>query len=516
MDRTLKEFLWGKTKVFEASDVQEGVEIAHQLKADGKYDWFRGQVCDWPPHGSFLRLGVTGDDTQIQRTRRRIFMFAQWAQCMAELQYLMQPEAVHDFFAILQHYGVPTYYIDFTTDPGVAGFFAADTKSPPRERRSCIYCLNTKNLVETWNDAKKLEKRADTQIELITIDVRNLWRLQAQHGTFVYTNYKWEIDYPLDRIVFPYTDYPTYPTREMIYPEHKSPLEQLLDQYFSLERATFTTDHMREMVQHARARGGHAALTFARAFESGYYPRAFADVAQLTQLASWSREALQAWNTDPHESFHETAGHIVRLKLGQCLIGEELRKAVSFGVKQVLRSDPAVRLRAIDWEFDDLLQGLDASCLNSFCRPAWNGMRRLPYSDDEIADAFGAIVILVIEHFGLANQPEGDRQRFSKWFGESVWVEFGYEDGSGSRGCVSRATLDLALRPGIGTLLTAKEQWRAGDIKELFKVIYNPSLMFEFEVLKRAFAQEIIPAQVVLERSPILFNPARLKTFGNP
>jgi hypothetical protein len=48
------------------------------------------------------------------------------------------------------------------------------------------------------------------------------------------------------------------------------------------------------------------------------------------------------------------------------------------------------------------------------------------------------------------------------------------------------------------------------------QIIYNPSLMFEFEPFKTAFAREIIPAQVVLGRSPILFNPARLMIFGNP
>ena len=40
--------------------------------------------------------------------------------------------------------------------------------------------------------------------------------------------------------------------------------------------------------------------------------------------------------------------------------------------------------------------------------------------------------------------------------------------------------------------------------------------MFPFNEFKSMFAREVIPAQVVLQRDLILFNPARLKTFGIP
>jgi hypothetical protein len=53
-------------------------------------------------------------------------------------------------------------------------------------------------------------------------------------------------------------------------------------------------------------------------------------------------------------------------------------------------------------------------------------------------------------------------------------------------------------------------------IISLFGIIYNPRLMFEFEDFKKMFVREIIPAQAVLKRDLILFNPAWLKIFGLP
>ena len=68
-------------------------------------------------------------------------------------------------------------------------------------------------------------------------DVNNLWRLQAQRGVFLFCNFNYDMDFPLDKIIFPYTGYPSYPTRKIVYPSDKSALELLLDQYVDIKRA---------------------------------------------------------------------------------------------------------------------------------------------------------------------------------------------------------------------------------------------------------------------------------------
>ncbi|WP_152900854.1 FRG domain-containing protein, partial [Pseudomonas aeruginosa] len=77
--------------------------------------------------------------------------FLGWTQAHPALKYLAAPEHVDALLAVLQHYGFPTTYIDFTTEPAVAGFFASDTKVQPEgPGNSVIYCLNTDDLTEFY------------------------------------------------------------------------------------------------------------------------------------------------------------------------------------------------------------------------------------------------------------------------------------------------------------------------------------------------------------------------------
>jgi len=95
------------------------------------------------------------------------------------------------------------------------------------------------------------------------------------------------------------------------------------------------------------------------------------------------------------------------------------------------------------------------------------------------------------------------------FFGESRLVEFGTTDGSGSNGFVELSVLRDALRPDMKSLLNSEYVTFPDDFYDLFRIIYNPRLMFPF-------VRQVIPAQVANRRPLILFNPARLSTFGNP
>ena len=493
--------------VYEVANVEEAVELAYKVKDEGRYNWFRGQVRDWLPVSSLQRVLASGDPEQKEKSTRRVAMFFDWIGTIPELRYLQAPEHIHDFFAVMQHYAIPTHYIDFTTDPGVAGFFAADTKSPPIDGKSCIYCLDTDDLMSLWDILKDLDERKGMNIELVKIDVQNLWRLQAQKGVFLFTNYNWYIDYPMDRILFPYSGYPSYPTHERIYPEHKSPLEQLLDQYFFVETSTFGFENVLPHVD---------AIGVWKAWPEGFYAEAFINTLGLVSYESWSLEALRPWEIDPVEDYHQTIGTPQKLQLKPQASAEEIRTSVSFDVKQIFRSDPTIRSKTVDWVFTGLPESLSQEELNNMLRSVWNGMRRLPYTDSEIADAFGSIAALLMLGFRMEATYDVQMQLFSQCFGECMRVEFENQDSSSSIGLVAQESLRRALRPDMAELLVPKYQEYVNDVHDLFRIIYNPRLMFEFNEFKSMFAREVIPAQVVLQSDLILFNPVRLKTFGLP
>ena len=150
--------------------------------------------------------------------------------------------------------------------------------------------------------------------------------------------------------------------------------------------------------------------------------------------------------------------------------------------------------------------------LENSLRLLWNGMRRLPYTDNEIAEFAASVVALIAGGFhGRASETTRERV-FANTFGEPFLAGFAVEDGSGAHGYASCGALRDGLRPDMSDILV----YAYRDITELFGIINDPKFMFEFPFLRERFAREIIPSQVAIERSLALFNPAKLTMLGNP
>ncbi|HVN58292.1 MAG TPA: FRG domain-containing protein [Bacteroidales bacterium] len=503
-------------KIFKAANVEEAVEMAIRLKKSGEYNLFRGQVSDWPPHSSLFRLETTNDEKKLLDHNNRVDRFYQWLQLTPELQTLAKDENASQVIAIMQHYGIKTHYIDFTTDPAVAGFFAGDTPVVPTEGNSCIYCLNSDDLFDQWEIYKKLDLRQDAIMEMIHVDVSNLWRLQSQKGVFVCCNYNWEIDYPMDKIVFPYSGYPSYPPKEIIYPIHKSPLEQLLDQYFANEASVETYEMMEEFFSKLRKQGQYAEIREITPMDKYLYADAFNDASSLNDHPSWNDFSLASWNIVSNEIFDETVGTFETIVLKVGAKDAELSNSIRFAIKQVLARNDKQRTKAIEWVFKNLPSHVNEKQLKSQFNIAWNGMRRLPYSDEEIATCMANIFLLLAQlkkENPLSNQLEAAH---SSLFGANIRIGFTVQDYSGSIGFASIELLNEAMRHDLPQLVTEKYSSYLGNPKEIFRIIYNTRVLFDFQKLKRIFVEQLIPTQIVGERSPIIFNLARVIITGNP
>jgi len=478
--------------------------MAMRFRDEGRYNWFRGQVHQWPPYSSAYRVD---DEERRALADRRMNLFLQWVTGTPELQHLMSDHAA--LAAVAQHYGIPTHQIDFTTEPGVAGFFAADGDGPPDgDAEPCIYCVNTDDLMEVWEMMK--EGREGGILELVTIDVSNLWRLEAQRGVFLFCNYNWDVDYPMDRILFPPSGYPSWPTKEDIYPPQKSPLEALLDQYFDLEQKVMGSEWLRKMVNEMQQQGANVHWLHDETPDNCYHPDA-TKTGELPVLASWAPEALKDWNPFNVERMETTIAAPVTLKVKPDASVLEAARAVSYGAGQVLNTKRNARQTTFTWQFQELTppDRTKVETLSNALQNICDGMRRLPYTNQEIATACGTTTRL-----GFSVDPS--LEVVERVLEDCFQVEFAANDNSSSRGYIQRETLRSALRSDLAEY--ASEQLLSnmnGDVKWVLQGIFSPSRLLEFDALRAMFVNELIPTQV-LSRKLVLYSPARLLTFGLP
>ncbi len=499
-------------RITKVANVEEAIELASNLKREGKYDWFRGQLrADWMPSSSAerkLRGGATLSDLNKDVDR-----FLEWARLVPELAYLVDVTSQHSLFAIRQHYGYPTTYVDFTTDPSVAGFFASDTSEQPDEGTvSAILCLDIKDIVDFYKRYADFIG-ADMKVEPVSIDVSNLWRLQAQHGHFLCVNHNWYTVYDLDRIEFPWTGLPSYPPRHQIYPTQKSHLEQLLDEFEALEQRRRGQQNMHKVIDELKGKGVLIEMSPWIVDSPRCKKSAFTETP--VPLESWSKETLSRWLVERQEQFHEAVGNSVDIlvRSGRGTPPAHLQVRTAF--LGALSREPGLRARAAVWKIDGLGGQLEVRRYLCAVQSAWNGMRNLPYHDDDIAEAMGVLTQLFL--IGncdaiLGNIMDG---AFEKWMPDAFEIEFGNDVlNTISRAHCSGEALLQCL--DAGWKRSCKRQEMVSSPNGALSACSKLDCMFEFDAFARLFARQIIPAQLARGRSLVLFNPAKLDFLGNP
>src|SRR5207245_3740132 len=74
--------------------------------------------------------------------------FAQWVKSARGLEDLAESGDLA--IAVAQHYGLPTNFIDFTTEPKSAAFLATDGWKESGSKEGVIICVNTQVLLDFW------------------------------------------------------------------------------------------------------------------------------------------------------------------------------------------------------------------------------------------------------------------------------------------------------------------------------------------------------------------------------
>ncbi len=217
-----------------------------------------------------------------------------------------------------------------------------------------------------------------------------------------------------------------------------------------------------------------------------------------------------------NEDFYQTTGIAQKLRLNSLQSPDEIRKVISYGIKQILRSNSLIRKRAIDWYFEEIPDKIKTEKASQLISIVWNGMRLLPYDNDDISEACGNTMYLYMQSSEEIPDRNEQLEIFSNLYGGSMRVGFANEDKTGSYGYASFQSISNALEIDILNLVKDEFKEIASNTRDMFKIIYNPKIMFEFNKFKSFFAKEVIPSQVAWDQRLIVFNPSKLTTFGIP
>jgi hypothetical protein len=118
---------------------------AEELASTGRRYIFRGQSKDWPVSSRFTRL----DKSEKPLAKKQVERFEGWVGMTPGFEKLASD--VDQLLAVAQHYGIPTTFVDFTTEPRIAGYFASEKVSPDTSSDlACIVCLDVDDLLDFW------------------------------------------------------------------------------------------------------------------------------------------------------------------------------------------------------------------------------------------------------------------------------------------------------------------------------------------------------------------------------
>jgi len=498
-----------------AANLGEAIKIATEGMRSGEWDLFRGQTnANWQVTSSAERLSQARREEALELFKR----FAGWAQNVKGMaKYFDQPDSL---WAIAQHYGLPTQFIDFSDDPIVAAFFASDMKSSPVDgQKAAIVCLNSKDFLQFWKHVgPTLLKgvKESSYPQLIRINVDNLWRLQKQKGSFLWNPiHEIEQFYGFDRIIFPYTaNDPALVPRREIYPDHQSGLEKLLTQFFMNE----------QLVEGSRFIAEMEMSTHRITVSDDYYDSVSWYPVGIVPSPDW--QGTEAW--DEHHVEHSESvlpGASIELDPSRPfdLVSKALYEALTPSFIESSRKQ-ALNIKPVDGaEFDPTGAHL-VTCIKRL----WNGMRTLPYTSAEMRLA----LCRAMELFPVAHEGRSDHEALGP---DSLYVEMGSDsDGRGaySRGAVTPRALIEACNPAF---LHAARQKLAGDSPTFRDAadeylasasLYlgaRPWERFTFSGLRKLMVEQLIPTQIIWRvdfssdgdlRTVIYFSPKEFRVFG--
>lgn len=487
-----------------AESMEEALKLAEEWKAEGRFDVFRGQARCWPLLSSLHRMGESGFNEMTDRSLL-LYHFMHGNPVLKE--YLTN---IDHFFAIAQHYGFATNHVDFTTDPKIALYFATNSPSNAIGEYACIICVKRTHFHEVMDFVEpvlsKYLGKKDLRPCFMDFDVKNLWRLQAQKGVFLFTPLAgMENLYPFHKIEFPYSQPFKEISSEDIYPVEKSAVETYLDHYLESERRSRNMKRIIDFIGTDKVR---------RIPKSSIFDYI---VSSSPPHYSWRKKYLLGWLESTNEPWEKISSKAsIDLELPHKHFRNFEDEEILLFIEEKLSSLPNIRTSIARLNVIRTSRPFSKKychLLNRGCNLIWNGMRLLPYTDREIASSLGRFIIMFCETRSEVNCEN------SRLLWGAIKVALSNGDGSNTRGFVSGYGVLQLKRKNI--LKYLKPEWledATDNPVALLQLIFKPKYLFSFNAIRELFVLDLIPTQTILEldgENPLIYyNPAYLDVFG--
>jgi|GEM_PF-1740948 len=485
------------SEIFQVADLKTALQLARKFKESGKYNLFRGQAQNWPVMSSLGRL-LPNPDPEIRKRVERLFLFFDSNPGLKKYK-----SDIDWFWAVAQHYGLPTNYIDFTSDPAVAAYFATNSKANVVGQESVIVCLNESDWIVFMSGLEDYFKEEQVIVPYIKhVDVDNLWRLQAQHGCFMFSPYNnIEFFYDFDRIVFPYSERYAAIRSGHIYPKRKSELEQLLDHFFNMEERIEGSERLRKF-----ALSVNIPITQVGALEYKHYFKGKKKHPSWRSAEFKARDfpLIERWESDKK-------GIQLRLEFNPGISADIQIKILQEQITDLFKKRKINRKTDIKFYLSSksTLSRKDIRLINRSCARAWNGTRNLPFSDMEIIQLISQTIVS-----GMTKQLTEKTLSFSGE--ELLLLEMTNEYGNSTKCRVSPSVILAAFRSDLLDVLVDDAPKVLQP--EILLHINNPFLLFDFHLLLDAFKKEMICYQILRQRendNPVIFfTPAQINILG--
>lgn len=486
------------SKIYRVNNQEEAINLAKKFSDSGKYNLFRGQSQNWNVTPSSARLNKKEYEEGIEKLKR-LYSFFETSENLIKYK-----SNIDWFFAVAQHYGLPTNYIDFTTNYKVAIYFATNSKSNKIGKESVIICLNKSNFIDFIKLTQFIYKK-DKVIApyLCEIDVHNLWRLQSQEGIFLFTPYtNIELYYDFDRIIFPFEKPYNDIEKSQIYPENKSELEIHLDYYFNNEERLIGQKRFRKFAEEMKI-----PVQSIADFKIGKFLRINKNHKSWKSKNSrkWRYEFLENWNSLEIQ-------HSIKIKLPVDTNSyHEFSKTtleyfnkIDGNLKRNQKLNFILDLNGNNKNLKKLSKIIKESCAR-----IWDGTRNLPFTNFEIYTIIKDYIFFeYYEHlFGKAYSIDNK---------ELIVLELTNKYHSMTRCYVTKSKLEKAFRDDIENVLI--EEYKGNITSRILLNVNVPQIIFDFEKLLSLFKEEMIAYQVAYnseKTNPVIFySPTELNILG--